>query len=380
MRVLQVFNRHRHGGGADNIWDQTISISRERGLEVGVFSRDSNALPNNLYGKFKAFSSGIYAREAVAEFDRVLQEFKPDVVHAHELYPLVSHWILPRCKKAGIPVVFSVYDFRLTCPIATHYSKGKVCHKCASNSEYWAVLKNCRNSYPESIAFAMRSTVTRKFKLVTDYVDQFIVLSEFSRDWLIREVGLDGTLIHTVSPAISAPETSVDPSKGEYIAYAGRFAEEKGVALLAEAARRLDLPLKLAGGSPNHPLIGPGSNIECKWLNPEDLAEFYRGARMLVVPSTWYETFGVVAGEAMSHGVPVIATRIGALQNTVDDEVTGLLFENGNVSDLAEKISRLWNDPELCKRLGHAGRKKATEQFSIDEHFRRTLHAYQCAL
>jgi len=381
MKVLHAYNRHRSGGGSDNAWEQTIGISRERGLDVEVFCRDSSDLADNAFGKLKAFSSGIYARNSVAEFDRVMQEFQPDIVHAHELYPLISHWILPRCKKAGIPVVLSLYDYRLTCPIATHYSKGAICLKCTSGSEHWAVLRNCRNSIPESIAYALRAAITRKFKLVTDCADHFIVASDFARDWLIREVGVDCDLIETVSPAIHLPETGVDSAHGEYIAFAGRFAEEKGVELLVEAARRLDLPLKLAGFAPEHPAIRPGDNIECAMPEtPQELAEFYRGARMLVVPSNWYETFGIVAAEAMSHGVPVIATRIGALQNTVDDEATGLLFENENVSDLAEKISRLWNDPALCTRLGQAAREKAKNQFNIDEHYERTLNAYQRVL
>ena len=112
----------------------------------------------------------------------------------------------------------------------------------------------------------------------------------------------------------------------------------------------------------------------------EDLAKFYRGARLLVVPSTWSETFGIVAAEAMSHGVPVVATRLGALQYTVDDEVTGLLFEKGNVPDLSEKISRVWNDPSLCRRLGRAAREKARDQFNVDVNFKQTMQAYQSAI
>jgi glycosyltransferase involved in cell wall biosynthesis len=381
MKVLHAYNRHRNGGGADNVWDQTIRVSRERGLDIGVFSRDSRDLPTSLGGRAKAFSSGIYARDSVKEFERVLSEFKPDLVHAHELYPLISYWILPLCKKAGIPVVYYCYDYRLTCPVATHFTNGQICQKCPSNGEHWAFLRNCRDSYAESFAYALRSTITRKFNLVRNNVDHYIVPSESSRDWLMHEVGVDSSLITTVPCAVSLPETAVDPAKGDYIAFAGRFAKEKGSDLLIEAARRLNLPLKLAGFHSDHPAIIPGDNTECVITrSPEELAAFYRGARIAVTPSTWCETFGLVAAEAMSHGVPVVATRLGALQHTVDDEVTGLLFEPGNVADLSEKISRLWNDESLCRSLGGAAREKVRDQFNIDAHFNQTMRAYQSVL
>jgi glycosyltransferase involved in cell wall biosynthesis len=381
MKVLHAYNRHRGGGGADNVWDQTIRESRERGLDIHVFSRDSRDLPASIGGKIKAFSSGIYARESVREFERVLNEFKPDLVHAHELYPLISYWILPLCKKAGIPVVYYCYDYRLTCPVATHFTNGQICKQCPAKGDHWAFLRNCRNSYAESFAYALRSTITRRFKLVIDNVDHFIVPSEFSRDWLMHEVGVDSRLITTVPCAVSLPETAVDPAKGGYIAFAGRFSEEKGADLLIEAARSLDLPLKLAGFEASHPAIKPGDKIECVMPEtPQELAEFYRGARIVVAPSIWCETFGLVVAEAMSHGIPVVATRVGALQNTVDDAVTGLLFELGNVTDLSEKILRLWNSPSLCRDLGRAAREKVRDQFNLDAHFSQTMHAYQAVL
>lgn len=378
MKVLHALNRHRHGGGADNVWDQTIAVSRERGLDVQVFSRDSRDLPDTLAGRFKAFSSGIYARESVRQFEQILHEFEPDLVHANELYPLISYWILPVCKKAGIPVVYYCYDYRLTCPVATHFSDGRVCRRCPESGEHWAVLKNCRDSHAESVSYALRSAVTRKFDLVTENVDHFIVPSEFSRQWLSSEVGVDDSRITTVPCAVPLPSEAVDPAEGEYIAFAGRFSPEKGADILIEAARRLGLPLKLAGFEADHPAIRPGDPIECVLPGTrEELAQFYRGARMVVAPSTWCETFGLVVAEAMSHGVPVVATRLGALQNTVDEDVTGLLFELGDIQDLMDKISRLWESPSLCRQLGAAGREKVRTEFTLDAHFDQTMRAYR---
>jgi glycosyltransferase involved in cell wall biosynthesis len=111
--------------------------------------------------------------------------------------------------------------------------------------------------------------------------------------------------------------------------------------------------------------------------SPEDLDAFYRGCRVFVFPSIWFETFGLVGAEAMARGIPVVASRIGALGSLIEDGVTGLHFEPGNVADLADKVMRLWRDPALCRRLGEAGRRKAQERWTERGHFDRTTALYE---
>jgi len=130
MKVLHAVNYHRFTWGSDRAWDGTIQLSRENGIDAVVFSRDSKALSQSVRGRARAFIGGIYASEGVRAFQAALDRVRPDVVHTHELYPLISPWILPRCSAAGVPVVQSAYDFRLTCPITTHFVHGKVCREC----------------------------------------------------------------------------------------------------------------------------------------------------------------------------------------------------------------------------------------------------------
>jgi glycosyltransferase involved in cell wall biosynthesis len=380
MRVLHVFNYHRSSWGSDIAWDQTIRLSQERGIETGTFSRDSKAL-SGLGGKARAFAGGLYCPEGVRGFSEALAAFRPDLVHTHELYPLISPWILPRSTAAGIPVVQSTYDYRFTCPIATHFSRGEVCRRCVGGREYWAVLRNCRDSRVESLAYTLRNVVARKFRLFHDHISQFLVPTEFSRQWLMRDAGVPPERI-TIQPcAIALPANAVDPARGGYVAYAGRFSPEKGAEVLIAAARLSGLPVRLAGRAESHPAIRPGDNIQCvPQSQAQGLDEFYRGARMLVVPSLWEETFSVVAAEAMSHGLPVIAARIGALPHTVQDEKTGLLFEPGNAEQLAALMRRLWDDPALCRRLGSAGRERVRTEFSAEMHVSTMLSAYEDAV
>ncbi len=381
MRVLHIFNSHRHGGGSDDSWANTIRLSRAKGFDVEIFSRSSKALSPSLADKVRAAVSGIHAPATVHEAAEVAERFRPDLVHTHELYPLISPFVLPRIMRLGIPIVHSCYDFRLTCPVATHFNHGQVCHRCVGGREYRAVLDNCRDNRAESIAYAVRNAVARKFDLFRANVSGFIVPSAFSRDWLERDVAIDPARITIVPCVIETPSSPADPALGEYIAYAGRFVPEKGVELLIEAARRTGLPVRLAGNQENHPAIRPGDPVSCV-LTPsrDDLVRFYRGARFLVVPSLWYETFGIVAAEAMGNGIPVLAARLGALPTTILDGVTGLMFEPRSIDDLAATMLRLWNSPDLCRRLGQAGHDHVRTRFNEDVHMRNIETAYAQAI
>jgi glycosyltransferase involved in cell wall biosynthesis len=381
MRVLHAYNGHRGLGGAELATLATIRILREQGVEVEVFSRHSADLAPTLGGKVVAFAGGLYAREAVRAFEATLRDYRPDVVHVHELYPLISPWILPACTRAGVPVVMALFDFRLSCPVVTHNSRGESCHRCMGGREYWCVVRNCRESLPESIAYAMRSASARLFGLFERHVHRFIAVSEYLRDFLVGPAGIEAARVAVNYPAIAiSPEPVADPSRGTYVGFAGRFAREKGADVMIEACRRAGLPMRFAGDAPSHPGIRPGDDAGFVMTkSAAELAEFYRGARIIVVPSLWTETFGVVPAEAMSHGIPVVASRLGALQYTVLDGRTGLLAQPGDVADLAEKITRIWGDAELARTLGRGGREHVERNFSHRAHFDRTMEIYSQA-
>ena len=116
------------------------------------------------------------------------------------------------------------------------------------------------------------------------------------------------------------------------------------------------------------------------WLNRAQLVGFYRNARFSVAPSVCFETFGLVGAEAMSYGLPVIASKIGGLPEIVEDGVTGLLFEPGNAEELADKMKLLWDNPDLCRQMGQAGREKAMREYNEDVYYERLMAAYQRAI
>jgi glycosyltransferase involved in cell wall biosynthesis len=378
MRVLHANNVHRGLGGVSRAVAATVDILRAGGIQVDLFQRDSAKLPATLAGRATAFVSGLYASSAVRAFRAALRELRPDVVHVHELYPLISPWILPQCASEAIPVVMSSYDYRLSCPIATHYVRGEECHRCVGGREHWCVVRNCRGSLPESLAYALRNASARRFGLFEGHVARFLPVSRHLGDFLERHSGIEPSRIAVVPPPVRVPSTPVeDPSRGAYVAYAGRFAPEKGIAVLVEACRHAGLPMRFAGDAPAHAAVREDDDAAFVMTrSAEELAQFYRGARVVVMPSTWSETFGVVAAEAMSHGVPVVVSRIGALTETVVEGVTGLYANPGDARDLARQLRRVWDDAALARELGRNGRKRIEETFSDRMHFERLSRVY----
>lgn len=378
MKILHVYNRHRFRAGADYATHATIDGLRNRGIENRTFVYDSQDLAPNLGGKIKAFASGIYARRAVGRFADILTEYRPDIVHAYELYPMISPWILPVCSRHATPVVLTCYDYDLTCPIATHYSQNEICTHCLGGREHWAIIRNCRGQLAESAAYALRHAVARRFRLFSDHVTQYIVLSDFQKRWLSEHEHIPPAQITVIPPVMQIPESASDPSNGSYVAFVGRFAPEKGIDMLINAARITGLPFKFAGDSPTLAAATGTENIELVYpRSREELARFYRNARILVAPSIWFETFPAVIAEAMSHGIPVITSRLGALTETVEDGVSGLLIEPGDVRDLAEKIECLWSNPDRCRQLGAVGRERITRLCNPDTHIEEHIAVYR---
>jgi len=232
---------------------------------------------------------------------------------------------------------------------------------------------------PESIAVALHNAVVRKFRLFSDHVTRFIMPSDFSARWLIEQGGMPEQRVAALYPIVQMPETLTDPAEGTYVAYAGRFAPEKGVNVLIEATKVAGLPLHMSGDSQT--LYADQPHVQhVAAENGSELAAFYRGARILAIPSVWHEVFGIVAAEAMAHGVPVVAARVGGLADLVEDGKTGLLFEPGNVGELAEKLTALWNDPERCRELGRRGHDRISQMCDREGYFRKLMAIYEEAV
>jgi glycosyltransferase involved in cell wall biosynthesis len=244
-------------------------------------------------------------------------------------------------------------------------------------------LQNCRGNLLESVAYAARSAIARRMRLFVDNVTTVIALNDFMGRRL-QGAGFRPDQIVVLPNMVELAETPADAALGQYAAFSGRISTEKGIdTLLAAAAQTADVPVHLAGGGPlfDEMSARAGDNVTMRGqLKSEQMAAFYRNARFLVLPTACFEGCPLVISEAMNHGLPVVASRIGGLPELVEDGVTGFLFEPGNAAELAHKIKLLWDSPALCTQMGLAGRAKAEREFGERAYHDRLLEIYRGAI
>jgi glycosyltransferase involved in cell wall biosynthesis len=382
MKVLQIFNNYRSGGGGEkNVVELTKYILKMNGHDVGFIERDSRII-KTVSDKVLAFLNSIYSLKAKRETEDFIKQLFPEVAHIHNLYPLLSPSVIIACRQLGIPMVMSIHHFGLTCPSLHHFDGKHTCKKCLFRKEYWCILKNCRKNISESIAYTLRSIIARKLKIFKECINVFITSTNFMKVHLVNS-GFKEENIRVIPNAIRLNDHSTKISKGKYIAYVGRLSSEKGINILVGAARESGLPVRIAGKGPIKGNLIKESPENVKFvghLNEKKLKNFYKEAKFLVVPSICLEAFGLVIIEAMKEGLPVLASRIGGIPEIIDDGISGMLFEPGNVRDLKDKMKLLWNNNEICKSLANAGSKKIIHEFSEEKYYKNLIKAYRQAV
>jgi len=384
MKVLQAHNYYRVRGGEKIVMEQTTALLRGNGHRVELFTRDSRDIASGWRGAWRAAAGGVYSRTARDSMRETLRSFQPDLVHVHNVHPLISPSALAACRAEKVPVVMTCHNFRLVCPAGILFSHNRSCHRCLGGREYWCVLRNCKENPAVSISYALRNWVHRRFRLFRDNVTHYITLSHFQKNILAGE-GFPEERISILPNMIALPEPHGEPDAARPFAlFVGRLSVSKGITVLLDAARRTPaIPIRVAADTSNleelHLRIPP--NVEL--LGRKDKAELdalYARARFVIVPSVCYEACPMVVLEAMAQGRPVVASRTGSIPELVSEGETGLLFEAGNAADCAEKMKILWDNPAAGRTYGRQARERAARNHNPEQYYQRLLAVYQTAM
>jgi len=382
MKVAIVHNNYGKYSGEEAVVSGQKKLLEDNGHTVCAFERSSAEIPKMFLGQLRAFLGGIYNPFSRRAFKVFLEKENPDMIHVHHLYPLVSPSILPVATKMGIPVVMTVHNYRLVCPNGLHYSHNEVCTKCEGGREYWCVIRNCEKSINKSFGYALRNWWSRKRRYYLDNVSVFACLTNFQHDSLVRS-GINTEKIVVVPNMVQMTVQERTVNDGEYVGFSGRLSHEKGINVLADVAcRNSDIAFKAAGNFDSMPQLKekvPENFSLLGYCNETELSRFYENARLIVLPSVWFEGFPMVILEAMLNEKAVICSDIGGLSDIVEDGVTGLLAKPGDDIDLEEKIRTLWQQPELCRKMGLAGREKVLRDFSKERYYERLINVYNKA-
>jgi len=376
LRVLVAHNAYQQRGGEDMVVDSEVELLRQAGHEVDLLLRHNDELAQ--IGAATAALDTLWSRRSMREVGERITAFRPNIVHVHNTFPLLSPSLYWACARAGVPVVQTLHNFRMACPQAMFLREGKVCEDCLGKTPLPALRHACyRGSRAQTAVLAGMLTLHRGLGTWQHKVARYIALNDFSRNKFIK-AGLPAERIAIKPNFVEAPACQASGARGGFL-FVGRLSQEKGVATLVEAWRSLatHARLSVAGSGPEAGLLQDLARAE--YLGSLPLSQVQRRmaeARALVLPSICYENFPRTLVEAMAAGLPVIASRIGALACLVKDGETGLLFEPGNPADLASKIGWAESHPEAMAEMGRRARLSYEENFTPERNLAQLLDIY----
>lgn len=378
LKVLVAHNAYQQRGGEDAVVDAELEMLRQRGVQTRLYHRHNDDL--NGKGRLAAVRDSFWSRQSWEEADAILAEFQPDVVHVHNTFPLISPSIYWAAAGRNIPVVQTLHNFRLLCPQAMFLRDGSVCESCLGKFPLAGIRHGCyRQSRAQTAVIGMMLGVNRAIGSYSQKVTRYIALNEFSRRKFI-EGGLPADKI-SIKPNfidIAAPQAGLR----EGFLFVGRLSEEKGIAVLARAySATLHGALRVAGGGPEAGKLAGIAGLSALGLQTSaQVRELMVGSLALVLPSICYEQFPMTLVEAYASGLPVIVSRLGPMQELVDEGVTGLLFEPGNSVDLAEKMSWAKDNPEKMLAMGRNARMKYERFYTPGRNYQQLMNIYEEAI
>jgi glycosyltransferase involved in cell wall biosynthesis len=389
VRLSVVHNTYQQPGGEDVVFAQERRLLERAGHEVVTYER-SNFEVDSYTGlrKLELAKRTIWSSQTKSEFARFLRREKPDLVHVHNTFVMISPAIYSACAEAGVPVVQTLHNFRLLCPDGIFFRDGHVCEECHQFSLLRSVQHACyQGSRPATAVVASMLAFHRWRGTWNREVSCFIALTEFARQKFI-EAGLPGDRI-MVKPNFVDPDPGEQKVKENYALLLGRLApvERVHLALAAWKQLKLEMPLMILGGGPDQLALEEKAasmglkNVTFRGQQPREQAlAALQKARFLLFPSLWYEGFPMTLAEAFACGTPVICSRLGAMQEIVTDGLTGLHFTPGDAGDLARKVELACTDPQELQAMGQNARREFESKYTAEKNYPMLMAAYAKAL
>lgn len=401
MKILQVNQYNYPRGGADKYFIDLSRSLEANGHQVAIFSMHH---PKNLPSPWSAYFVSrisfneqtwqdklktpgrvLYSLEAKNKFSKLLADFRPDIIHIHNIYHHLSPSILDAAAQAKIPVVMHLHDYKLVCPNHSLFVNGAYCERCRPHKYYECCRQRCvKGSIPGS-SLAMLEMYLHHcvMKVYERRVSLFIAPSRFMKETVVR-FGQDGKKVEVIyNPFDRLPSLNVNDREQDYFLYFGRLSEEKGVDILIKASSLINQKIIIAGEGPEENKL---KDLARKIKAPADFVGFRSGsdlqglidgAKAIIIPSIWAENMPLGLLEALDSGKIVIASKIGGLAEMIEDGQNGLLFKPGAVDDLAQRMKELdgLNKIELEKKA-----RDSVANLSLEHNTKQIIQAYQSLL
>ena len=382
MRILVAHNRYQHAGGEDTVVAQEVRMLQERGHSVHQYTIDNDGI-TGVWQQALVAGRSFYSRPASREVSDLLASFQPEILHVHNFFPSISPAIFFAASKYHVPVVQTLHNYRLLCANAMLFRDGRPCEACSvSHSFLPGVVHACyRGSRAGSAIVGAATSLHAVLGTWSNRIDRYIALTQFAA----QKLGNDRVPAEKIRIKPNfVPDRGYGEGQGGFALYAGRLTPEKGLHTILAADRlgNLPLPIHIAGDGPlrveiEQACARPASRlIYLGQLPRSQVVEQMKRATVLLVPSLWYEGFPMVMVEALSFGLPIIASRIGGLPEMVQDGHSGLLFEPGDPSALLQTLCTFVRDTSRIEAMREASRCQFDSHYTEQKNYEILIEIY----
>ncbi len=394
--ILNVSHNYYVAGGSDRYFFELENLLTAKGNRVVPFCSQSHLNQTTTYSDYFPRSANVthpgvvdlfrfvYSRDAKRKLTNLLVRENIDLAHLHIYYGKLTASILGALKSRGVPIVQTLHEYKLLCPVYTMTRAGSVCEKCAGGNYFHALHHLCNRGSIARSGLSVVESYVSKVLGAESAVDHFIGVSRFITEKMV-EHGLPRDRITTIHNFVDTARFAPATEAGRYVLYFGRLENVKGVRTLLAAMKKLpDLQCVIAGeGSIRLMLESLIKRDNCRnisfvgFLQGEALADAIRGSICTVIPSEWYENCPLSVLESLAHARPVIGSRIGGIPELIEDGIDGYLFEPGDADDLAKCLELLCRNPNQAAEMGTIGRRKVRANFSPEQHYEKLMHVYR---
>ena len=388
MRILIVHNQYQQSGGEDAVVETEYALLKKFNEEVRLYKRSNTEITQYSFLQKINFVLNIsWSHSAYRTMKKILREFRPEVVHFHNIFFVLTPSVFWACQEENIPVVQSQHNFRLRCANGLFFRNNHVCENCLKGSLWQAVVHRCyKNS--RMITAMVTWMMDRNWRRGTwrNMVNCYITATEFTRQKLIQ-AGIPGEKI-VVKPNFVGGNLEKPQRRPDYALYVGRLSLEKGVRVLLQTWKSLpDIPLKIMGQGPLlkelKKFVKDHNMQQVEFLgfvSEERFAQYMSGAKFVVVPSLCYENFPRIIAEAYAFGIPIVASRLGTMRDLVLDFQTGRLFEPGNTDDLVEKVRWLNSHQAELNQMSRKAYEEYEQKYSGKKNYDSLIGIYRNAI
>lgn len=396
MRILLVNKFHYLNGGSEKYYFELGKLLKKHGNEVAYFSmKDDRNIKTgdkeyfvekidlNTGSKLKALDI-IYSKKNYKKMQEAIDDFKPDIVHLNNFQRQLSESIVECCKDNNIPMVFTAHDMQAICPASSMLCKGKICEECIEKGYRYCIKKSCiKNSKLKSILGVIESNYYRK-KKVYEKIDYIITPSEFMKKQLIKGK-LKYNKIQTIHNFIIQKEKTEKNEDEGYAFFFGRLSEEKGILNLIKAIKNIEnARLLVAGDGPEKKYISEYINenkLQDKiqllgYLNQEQIRNYIKKAKFVVVPSIWYENCPYSILETMEIGKPIIGSKIGGIPELIENNKNGFLYKYDDIKELEKNMKKLFDNKQLVDMQSKKSRELFEQNYIEEIYYNKIIKIY----